>query len=96
MQKRGQAFICVKFNIKVVVAIGFALQLDTCIQNAHLQRILFRQTTPWSLIQVMGFSPILRLGDLFYSHNSVSSQQILMGLQEILPIGLEKVHRKFE
>ena len=56
MQKRGQAFICAKFNSKGVVAIGFALQLGTSIQNAHLQRIFSRQTTPWSLIQVTGFS----------------------------------------
>ena len=42
------------------------------------------------------FSPKLRPGELLHGHNSVNSQQILMGLQGTLPMSLDRVHPKYQ
>ena len=42
-----------------------------------------------------GFSRKLRPGELLHEHNSVNSQQILMGLQGTFQIGNEKVYHKY-
>ena len=43
-----------------------------------------------------GFSRKLRPGELLHGHNSVNSQQILMGLQGTLPISLDRVYPKYQ
>ena len=43
-----------------------------------------------------GFSRKLRPGKLLHGHNSVNSQQILMGLQGTLPISLDRVYPKYQ
>ena len=42
------------------------------------------------------FSRKLRPGELLHGHNSVNSQQILMGLQGTLPISLDRVYPKYQ
>ena len=42
-----------------------------------------------------GFPRKLRPGVLLHEHNSVNSQQILMGLQGTFQIGNEKVYHKY-
>ena len=42
------------------------------------------------------FSLKLRPGELLHGHNSVNSQQILMGLQGTLPISLDRVYPKYQ
>ena len=43
-----------------------------------------------------GFSRKLRPGELLHGHNSVNSQQILMGLRGTLPISLDRVYPKYQ
>ena len=42
------------------------------------------------------FSRKLHPGELLHGHNSVNSQQILMGLQETHPISLDRVYPKYQ
>ena len=42
-----------------------------------------------------GFSQKSRPGKLLHGHNSVNSQQILMGLHGTLPISLDRVYHKY-